>query len=217
LLGNHDLHLLAAAHGSRRLRRGDTFDDVLDAPDSRRWLDWLRHRKLAHLECGWLCVHAGVLPSWDTEQALALAQEVEELLRGKDLEDFLHVMYSDEPARWDPHLSGHDRHRFIVNAFTRMRLCNADGLLDFKTKENVAAAPTGLLPWFEVPGRRTLGQPVAFGHWSTLGLVHQEQLLGLDTGCVWGGSLTAVRVDGGRREVLQVPCETAQRPQDFKS
>ena len=212
VLGNHDLHLLAVAQGVRRARRNDTVQQVLDAPDRGRWLDWLRHQPLALMECGWLCVHAGLAPDWDTAQALALAAEVGAALTGDDLQGFLASMYGNEPARWDDRLQGADRLRFIVNALTRIRFCARDGTLDLQTKEGLEATPADLYPWFETPGRRSVGQPVAFGHWSTLGLVNRPDLLGLDTGCVWGGCLSAVRVDGGRRELFQVRCLQAQAP-----
>ena len=212
LLGNHDLHLLAVAHGVRSLHKGDTFDDVLRSPDAPRWLDWLRQQKLAHLEAGWLCVHAGVVPQWSPAQTLALAGEVHALLRGPALADFLPQMYGNEPALWSDALAGTERARFVINVLTRMRFCTAEGRLDFKTKEGAGGAPPGHMPWFAVPGRATASQPMAFGHWSTLGLINEPTLLATDTGCVWGGCLTAVRVDGGRREVVQVPCAQAQRP-----
>ncbi len=210
LLGNHDLHLLAVAHGVRPARRGDTLADVLQAPGCEAWIDWLRQQPLAHIEAGWLCVHAGVVPQWDTAQTLALAAEVQATLRGPGLADFLAVMYGDQPSRWADTLQGAERWRFVVNTLTRIRFCSADGTLDFKTKEGAAGALPGFQPWFDVPGRRTAAQPMAFGHWSTLGLVNRPDLLGLDTGCVWGGTLSAARVDGGRRDVLQVPCAQAQ-------
>ncbi|MBK1615610.1 bis(5'-nucleosyl)-tetraphosphatase (symmetrical) [Rubrivivax gelatinosus] len=212
LLGNHDLHTLAVAHGVRPLHKSDTLGDILAAPDAAAWLDWLRQRPLAHVEAGWLCVHAGVVPQWDAARTLALAAEVQALLRGPDLQAFLQRMYGNEPARWDEALAGADRWRFVVNTLTRIRFCRADGTLDFKTKDGAAEAPAGLMPWFEVPGRQSAAEPIAFGHWSTLGLVVRPDLLALDTGCVWGGRLTAVRVDGGRREVFQVECSQAQRP-----
>lgn len=212
LLGNHDLHLLAVAHGVRRVHKSDTLDAILESPDRDHWIDWLRHQRMA-AECdGWLLVHAGVPPQWDRAQTLALAGEVEGCLRGADLQGFLTVMYGNDPGRWDDTLKGHDRLRFAVNVLTRVRLCSPDGTMDFKVKEAAGAAPEGLYPWFELPGRRTAGEPIAFGHWSTLGLVNRADLLAIDTGCVWGGSLTAVRVDGGRREVIQVACEQAQKP-----
>jgi bis(5'-nucleosyl)-tetraphosphatase (symmetrical) len=206
LLGNHDLHLLAVAHGVRRPHRSDTLDDILGAPDREAWLDWLRTRRLALERAGWLCVHAGVVPQWSAGDTLALAAEVEALLAGPGLAAFLPLMYGNEPARWSDALQGADRWRFVINVLTRIRFCTDDGTLEFGTKEGVGGAPPGHRPWFEVPGRRTAGQPIATGHWSTLGLVSRPDLLSIDTGCVWGGRLTAVRVDGGRREVIQIPC-----------
>ncbi len=212
LLGNHDLHLLAVAAGVRDAHRDDTLADVLDAPDRAALLDWLRRQRLAAFDEGWLLVHAGVVPQWDRGQTLALAGEVEAVLRGPAAGDFLHAMYGNRPDRWSPALQGSDRLRFIVNVLTRIRFCDAEGRLDFETKEGAGAARAGFAPWFEIENRRTRGQPVAFGHWSTLGLVSRPDLLALDTGCVWGGALTAVRVDGGRREIMQVRCEQARMP-----
>ena len=212
LLGNHDLHLLAVAQGVRKLHRGDTFADVLDSPERERWLHWLRQQRMAAEVEGWLLVHAGVAPQWDRALTLQLGAEIEACLRGDDLPDFLAVMYGNDPARWSDELRGFERLRFAVNVLTRIRFCEADGTLDFKTKEGAAGAPPGLMPWFEVPGRRTQGTPIAFGHWSTLGLINRPELLAIDTGCVWGGALTAVRIDGGRREVVQVRCAQAQQP-----
>ncbi|MFT7774758.1 symmetrical bis(5'-nucleosyl)-tetraphosphatase [Roseateles sp.] len=212
LLGNHDLHLLAAHHGVRHAHRGDTLDDILAAPDRSTLLDWLRQQRMAVFEAGWLMVHAGVAPQWSRGDTLTLAGEVEAVLRGPDLPDFLRAMYGNEPARWDPGLSGTARLRFTVNALTRLRFCSADGEMDFKTKDGAGAAPAGFMPWFEVPGRRTDDTPIAFGHWSTLGLLDRSNLLGLDTGCVWGGRLTAARVDGTQREIIQVDCKQAQQP-----
>jgi bis(5'-nucleosyl)-tetraphosphatase (symmetrical) len=211
LLGNHDLHLLAVAHGVRPLHRSDTFGDVLAARDRTAWVDWLRRLPLAVLESGWLCVHAGVLPQWDTAQTLALATELQSLLAGPELAAFLPQMYGNDPRRWDESLQGADRWRLVINTLTRARFCSGNGSLDFKLKGDRSSAPAGLMPWFEVPARRTAGQAIAFGHWSTLGLIDSPQLLAIDTGCVWGGALTAVRVDGGRREVVQLPCPQAQR------
>lgn len=212
VLGNHDLNLLAVAHGARRPGRRDTIADILASDRRDQWLDWLRHQPLALRFGDWLVVHAGVAPQWDAAQVLALAAEVEAQLRGPDPGTLLRTMYGDEPARWEAALEGPARWRFVVNALTRIRLCSADGRLDLQTKEGLARAPPGMLPWFEVPGRRTQGVPIAFGHWSMLGLVNRPDLLAIDTGCVWGGALTAVRVDGGRREVVQVRCEQAQVP-----
>ncbi|NYG31335.1 symmetrical bis(5'-nucleosyl)-tetraphosphatase [Sphaerotilus montanus] len=212
LLGNHDLHLLAVAHGVRRVHRSDTLDEILASPRREHWLHWLRHQRLAVQEHGWLMVHAGVVPQWSAAQTLALAAEVEAMLQSADLPAFLQVMYGNEPARWNDTLQGADRWRFVVNVLTRIRFCDAEGTLDFKLKESADAAPPHLMPWFDVPGRRTAGTPIAFGHWSTLGVLDRPDLLALDTGCVWGGRLTAARVDGGRREQISVACPQAQAP-----
>lgn len=212
LLGNHDLHLLAVAHGVRPEHSSDTLREILDAPDRAAWIDWLRQRPLALMREGWLCVHAGVSPAWTAAETLRLAAEVGQMLRGPDLGRFLPLMYGNQPARWSETLQGADRWRHVVNVLTRIRFVHADGTLDFKIKEGAGAATPGLRPWFEVPGRASAGTPVAFGHWSTLGLVNRPELLGIDTGCVWGGALTAVRVDAGRRDIVQIPCEAAQQP-----
>jgi len=212
LLGNHDLHLLAVAHGVRPQHASDTLREILDAPDREAWLDWLRQRPLALQREGWLCVHAGVSPAWSAAQTMALAAEVEQMLRGPDLNGFLPLMYGNQPAAWSDTLRGPERWRHVINVLTRIRFVHADGALDFKVKEGAANAPPGLVPWFAFPGRASADSPIAFGHWSTLGLVNRPDLLGLDTGCVWGGALTAVRIDGGRRDIVQVPCTASQRP-----
>ena len=212
LLGNHDLHLLAVAHGVRRVHRSDTLSDILDSPEREAWIAWLRHQPLALHAQGWLMVHAGVAPQWDLATTLALAGEVQDRLRSSDLHDFLQVMYGNQPDRWSDDLRGNDRLRFAVNTLTRIRYVTADGRLDMVSKEGAGDAPPGLVPWFEAPGRRTAGQPIAFGHWSTLGLINRPELIALDTGCVWGGQLSAMRIDGGRRELFQVACPQAQQP-----
>lgn len=212
VLGNHDLHLLALAHGVRRPHRSDTLGPILDSPQRQAWVDWLRRQHLAVQAHGWLMVHAGVVPQWDAAQTLALAAEVEAHLRSDELGAFLQVMYGNEPAQWREDLAGADRLRFVINVLTRIRFCDAQGRLDLSLKDGAQAAPPGMFPWFDVPGRRTAGTPIACGHWSTLGLRVREDLLAIDTGCVWGGRLTAVRVDGGRREVVQVECAQAQVP-----
>jgi bis(5'-nucleosyl)-tetraphosphatase (symmetrical) len=210
LLGNHDLHLIAVARGHRSQKSGDTLDDVLSAPDAAHWLHWLRQQPLAHMEEGWLCVHAGVVPQWDCAQTLAVAAEVQALLQGPGLDAFMSQMYGNGPQRWHDELAGAERYRFIINTLTRIRFCSEDGELDLKTKEGAGAGVAGFKPWFDLPHRRTAQQPIAFGHWSALGLVNRPGLLALDSGCVWGGKLSAARVDGGRREVMQVPCSSAR-------
>lgn len=218
VLGNHDLHLLAAAHGARKPSRRDTLASVLQAPDRERLLAWVRAQPLLrlHTHAGQPLVltHAGLWPGWAPAQAAALADEVHAVLRGPQLPGFLQQMYGNTPARWAEPLEGPDRWRFVVNAFTRMRFCTADGTLDFESSESAAAAPAGLMPWFSVPGRAAVGTLVAFGHWSTLGWLNRPDVLGLDTGCVWGGCLMAVRFGAtlAERERLQVQCEQAQDP-----
>ena len=216
LLGNHDLHLLAVSEGVRKPHRQDTVADILAAPDREALLTWLRHRPLALHEHGVLMVHAGVLPQWTARQALALAGEVQDVLRGPDWSAFLHQMYGNQPDKWDDALTGTERLRVIVNALTRLRLCTADGRMDFDTKDSQGAdgAPPGFMPWFDVPGRATAGDVVAFGHWSTLGWLDRPDLLSLDTGCVWGGCLSAVRLGAtpSERELIQVHCDQAQVP-----
>lgn len=214
LLGNHDLHLLVVAQGVRRPHRGDTLDDILGAPDRAMLLDWLRHRPLALQERGVLMVHAGVLPQWSAHTTLRLAGEVEAVLRSPGWDDFMHQLYGNQPDAWHDGLQGVARLRVIVNALTRLRFCSAAGRMEFDTKDSAAGAPPGYLPWFDVPGRRTAGDVVAFGHWSTLGWLDRPDLISLDTGCVWGGCLSAARLgrDPSMRELIQVRCPQARQP-----
>lgn len=205
LLGNHDLHLIAVAVGAQEVSRSDTLDAILAAPDRDELIDWLRRRPLALLVDAHLLVHAGVAPEWDAARTVELAGEVEAVLRGDGWIEFLRQMYGNEPNRWDESLRGADRLRCIVNALTRMRLCEPDGSMDFKHKESESGPEgSGLLPWFDLPQRRTRDVTVVFGHWSALGLVLRPNLVGLDSGCVWGGKLTAVCLDD--RRLLQVDC-----------
>lgn len=210
VLGNHDLHLLAVAEGIRKAHSSDTLDDILNAPDRDELLDWLRHRPLALFENGHLIVHGGVLPQWTAQQTLALANEVETVLRGPDWVEFLRQMYGNTPAKWEDSLQGADRIRCIVNALTRIRFCSTDGTMDLAATKGVETALPGHMPWFDVPGRKTEDVTVVFGHWSTLGLTMRPNLISLDTGCLWGGKLTAVCLDD--RSVVQVDCPQFQRP-----
>jgi len=218
LLGNHDLNLLAVAEGARKPHRKDTLDAVLHASDRHALLHWLRHQKLAigleRTGKPLLMVHAGVLPQWSVNQTLALAREVEDMLQGGQAASFYAAMYGNAPDRWSDNLTGVDRLRVIVNALTRLRFCSANGAMEFDTKEGAAAAPVGYMPWFEVPGRQTADATVAFGHWSTLGWLGRSDLLSLDTGCVWGGCLSALQfnLQDTEQTLIQVRCEAAQRP-----
>ena len=215
LLGNHDLSLLAVAQGSRAPHRNDTMDSVLQARDRDALLHWLRHRHMAIQAHGVLMVHGGVLPDWDVAQTLALAGEVEAVLRGDGLPGFLQQMYGNQPDRWSDELVGADRLRVIVNALTRLRFCTPEGAMNLKASGGLDQVPPGHLPWFDVPGRRTAQACIAFGHWSTLGFLLRPDLISLDTGCVWGGCLSALRLDasgGGRHELIQEKCEQAQAP-----
>jgi len=217
LLGNHDLHLLSLAFGLRKPSRNDTLDVVLDAPDKRKLIDWLRHRPMAMLNTlgqqPLLMVHAGVLPAWSAQQTMVLASEVEDVLQSSDVKDFLRHLYGNNPSSWEDGLVGYDRLRVVVNALTRLRFCSADGVMEFEAKEGAAAAPKGFMPWFDVPNRKTSDITVAFGHWSTLGHLNRPGVLAMDTGCVWGGCLSALSLhpDGGT-ELLQVKCPQAQKP-----
>ena len=213
VLGNHDLHGLAVASGLRKAGRTDTLNALLEAPDKNELLEWLRHQPLARWSHGVLSVHAGVLPSWTVHQTLTLAGEVEAILRGPDWLAFLEQMYGNSPSVWHDDLKGFDRLRVVVNALTRLRFCTPAGEMEFITKEAAGLAPTGYVPWFDVVGRRTEGTTVAFGHWSTLKQPPRTDIWALDTGCVWGGCLSAMRLNkDGSHERIQVPCPQAQAP-----
>ena len=213
VLGNHDLHALAVALGHSATKRLDTLDELLQANDRDALVDWLRQQHLALWSHGVLSVHAGVLPSWTREQTLSLADEVESVLRGPQLHYFLAHMYGNHPTAWQDDWEGLDRWRVVVNALTRLRFCTADGVMEFASKDSAAQAPQGYMPWFDVPGRRTADIRVAFGHWSTLAWQDRSDIWALDTGCVWGGCLSAMRLgEDGQHEVLQVKCPQAQKP-----
>jgi bis(5'-nucleosyl)-tetraphosphatase (symmetrical) len=195
LLGNHDLHLLAVDAGIRPLHRSDTLQDILDAPDRRELIDWLRTLPLAHADAGRLFVHAGVPPQWTAAGTIERSEEVRARLRRDDYRDFLQRMYGNQPDQWRDDLEGADRLRFITNAFTRLRVCDREGRLLLKFKGTPDSMPPGALPWFRVPGRLSSGARMVCGHWSALGYLDEEGVLALDTGGVWGGSLTAQRID----------------------
>jgi bis(5'-nucleosyl)-tetraphosphatase (symmetrical) len=198
VLGNHDLHLLAVAAGFKNPLSSDTLDEILIAPDCNQLLNWLRAQPLMHHDpvLDYTMVHAGIPPQWTLHEALAYAKEVETILKGNDINLFLKVMYGNEPNHWSNSLTGMERIRLITNYFTRMRFCTNSGQLELKTKSTVEDAPEGYLPWFAIKNRKTKDDNIIFGHWAALkGEVHQKNIFALDTGCVWGGELTAMRLE----------------------
>jgi len=211
VLGNHDLHLLAVAAGNTRQAKKSNLDAVLQASDRDELLGWLRTRPLIHFDArkNFALIHAGLPPQWDLRQALSCAREVEAVLRGPDWLDFLHAMYGDEPTCWSSTLSGMDRLRFITNCFTRLRFCDSDGTLALKEKGAPGSQPPGYMPWFAVPDRASRDTRIIFGHWSTLGYAVGHNTWALDTGCVWKGRLTAIRVRKNKPiEPVSVPCSS---------
>lgn len=214
VLGNHDLHLLAVASGVRppRPHKGDTLEAVLEAPDRDDILHWLRHQPLVHWddELRWLMVHAGLPPQWTAQQAVRLGGEVSAALRRSDHAASLARMYGNEPDLWRDDLAGDDRLRFVINCLTRMRYCTAQGRLEFGAKGEPGTQGDGLIPWFQAPGRRSADCRIVFGHWSTLGGYEGDNVIALDTGCVWGGCLSAVRLDRDTPVWTQVPCPGEQ-------
>jgi bis(5'-nucleosyl)-tetraphosphatase (symmetrical) len=209
VLGNHDLHLLAVAAGIRQLKASDTLVDILSAPDAEDLIEWMRHRPFAHFDNGTLMVHAGVLPQWDVTLALELAEELQRALRSSGWKESLAKWYGNEPRQWSPDLKRADRQRVAFNALTRIRFCTPAGEMEFGCSKGPDGAPPGYLPWFDAPDRRTADTTVVFGHWAALGLMLKPNLVGLDSGCVWGNRLTAVRLTSAPqdRQVIQVECE----------
>lgn len=213
VLGNHDLHLVMQSAGHGKTNKEDTLAEILAAPDRDELLAWLRAQPLFHVENGWAMVHAGLLPAWDVTQAQALSAEVSAALNAPDYVDFLAHMWGSEPTAWHDDLAGWDRLRVVVNAMTRMRFVWPDGRMEFRApgaKGPPERGPAGCLPWFEAPGRKSADHLVVCGHWSALGFRQTDKLLALDTGCLWGGSLTAVRLED--RRVFQMPCGQAASP-----
>ncbi|NKQ13389.1 symmetrical bis(5'-nucleosyl)-tetraphosphatase [Pseudomonas sp. SST3] len=209
VLGNHDLHLLAVAHNIERLKRSDTLKPILDAPDRTDLIDWLRQQRLVHhdAERATTMVHAGIPPQWTLAKALRRAAEVEQALRDDAmLQPFLDGMYGNLPAKWNKELHGVPRLRLITNYFTRMRFCKADGTLDLQAKEGIESAPPGFAPWFSHPNRKTRGCKIIFGHWAALeGRCDEPNVFALDTGCVWGNTMTLMNLDSG--EMHRCECE----------
>ena len=210
VLGNHDLHTLVVAEGFVSAHRSDTIQALLDAPDAPELLGWLRQQPLVHFERGYLMVHAGLLPDWTVDQAVALGAEVQLALQAPNYREFLQHMYGNDPKRWDDGLTGWDRLRVITNAMTRLRICSADGEMEFKFKGELQNIPDGYQPWFELSHRASVNTPIVFGHWSALGLQHKNNVYSLDTGCLWGGHLSAMRLED--RQIFQVPCHLDDAP-----
>ena len=208
VLGNHDLHLLAVAAGAANTLKRDTLDEILSAHDRGELLHWLRSRPLLHHDpaLGYTLIHAGLLPPWDLAQAQRLAQEAETVLRSDKHQDFFHHMYGDLPDHWNENLRGFDRLRVIVNTFTRLRYCDLNGHMDLRPKGPPGSQPPNLLPWFQIPGRHSRELKIIFGHWSELGPWQGNGVIGLDSGCLWGHTLTAVRLDAGPVEFFSVEC-----------
>lgn len=213
VLGNHDLHLLAVAAGVADLHHSDTLDEILAAPDRGEILTWLRNQRMIHVQDNCVLLHAGLLPEWSVPQAQQLACEVEQALRGADYVTFLQKMYGNTPHQWDDSLTGYARLRVITNTLTRMRICTEQGEMQFTFKGEVGDVPDGYLPWFDVPHRASAGAVVVFGHWSALGLITKSNLIALDTGCLWGGALTAIRLDD--RRLYQVKCTKQKTKKDW--
>jgi bis(5'-nucleosyl)-tetraphosphatase (symmetrical) len=210
ILGNHDLHLLAIDAGIRKTKDLDTMDRILKAPDRKELINWVRNRPLALTNGKVLAVHAGVLPQWDLQQTIKCAHEVEEALRGKSYKKFLANMYDNTPCKWSNSLKGYERLRVITNALTRMRFCTPGGKMEFASKEGLGSGPRGYIPWFKAPKRKTANTLIYFGHWSTLGLLRRHNVIGLDTGCVWGGKLTAMEMANSNKDskslrIIQAP------------
>ena len=215
VLGNHDLHLLAIAHGVKTTRSSD-LQKILDAEDRDELLLWLSTRPLLHYDSklNYMLTHAGVYPYWTLAQAQKSARELEHVLKN-NLDEFLNNMYGNKPDIWDESLTGFERLRFICNCFTRMRFCHQDGTLDFTSNGAPGTVPKDALPWFDFPKRKTADEKILFGHWSTLGDINKKNIFALDTGCVWGGKLTALRIDTDTADYISIDCPAAANPADY--
>jgi bis(5'-nucleosyl)-tetraphosphatase (symmetrical) len=213
VLGNHDLHLLAVwQHKQKHFKSNDTLGPIFEADDGEELLQWLRRQPLMHYdaELDYAMLHAGLPPQWGLDEALGHAAEVERVLQGERFHEFLGHMYGNKPGRWSNQLEGWDRLRFIVNCFTRLRICTAVGKLEFKHKGELGDIPAGYWPWFELEQRQSRSQRLVFGHWSALGLYQQHNVHAIDTGCLWGGALTALQLESG--EITALPCTGFQQP-----
>lgn len=211
VLGNHDLHLLALAYGLSPFRAKDTLQPILEAKDKDELLDWLRHRPLFHYNDDFCLLHAGLPPQWDFSQAKKMAAKVEKELRGKHYLDFFKVMYGNQPNHWNGHLSDQEQLRFTVNCFTRMRFCDKKGHLDFEHNGPIGTQPKHLLPWFDLEQRKNKELKIIFGHWSALGYHESNNCYAIDTGCLWGGQLTALKL-GKKMQRISIECKEHRKP-----
>ncbi len=213
VLGNHECHFLASARGHKKAHRNDTFASLLNASDADDLINWVRSRPFLHQDksLGYTMVHAGIPPQWSLKQAKKHAKELEKVFQSEQLDDFLAHMYGSMPDQWSDTLTGNDRLRFIINCFTRLRFCDAEGRLNLKEKSAPTHHSGNLIPWFEVPNRRTANKKIVFGHWSTLGLNKKNKAICLDTGCLWGGQLSALKLDGSE-QVISLNCDTSLEP-----
>lgn len=213
VLGNHECHFLASARGHKKAHRNDTFASILNASDADELINWVRSRPFLHHDksLGYTMVHAGIPPQWSLKQAKQYARELETVFQGEQIDDFLAHMYGSMPDQWSGTLTGNDRLRFIINCFTRLRFCDADGRLNLKEKGAPDSQSNNLIPWFEAPNRQTANTKIVFGHWSTLGLNYKNNTTCLDTGCLWGGQLSAIKLDGSE-QVTSLNCDTSLEP-----
>lgn len=216
VLGNHDLHLLAIA-AKHKKTKDSGLKEILNADDADDLLNWLRKQPLLHHDPRLNCtmVHAGIYPDWDLQDAQKYANELETVLRSDDYLDFIFNMYGNLPDKWDDELKGWKRLRIICNIFTRMRYCENDGTLNFKSHGAPGTHPENTVSWFEVPNRKVMESKILFGHWSTLGIINKKNIYALDTGCVWGGKLTALRIDTENPEYISVDCPGDANPEDY--
>ncbi|HBS26352.1 MAG TPA: diadenosine tetraphosphatase [Gammaproteobacteria bacterium] len=214
VLGNHDLNLLAVSEGVRTVKRHDTLNDILNADDAADLLQWLRQQPLLHHDKNLkaVMVHAGFAPQWKLKHAKKYAKEVESVLAGPSYREFLHAMYGNKPNKWKKSLQGMERLRFITNAFTRIRYCDQANRLNMQEHGAPGTQSKKLTPWFAIPERKSRKTKIVFGHWSTLGLKFSHNTIALDTGCLWGGELTAVRLDTAEPQIISIDCDGAVQP-----
>ena len=213
VLGNHDLHLLAIA-ADHKTTKDPGLQEILAAPDVDELVDWLRKQPIVHYDAqlGFVLVHAGIYPGWSLQQALGYAEELHQILASDSYLDFIHHMYGNKPRSWDDKHSYWDRLRFIVNSFTRMRYCDADGKLNLKEKGPPGSQASGSWPWFDMPDRKTIEEHIVFGHWSTAGRLDRQNVFALDTGCIWGGDLSALQLDVNKPKYISIACPEFRHP-----